>query len=138
MSTIPSVGQTGGYYPPVAGAGKKPSPVADSADVAATDKKTDSVEDQFLDFAKMSVADRIRAQYLGGKGLTEEDLKNMDPKERQKIEDEIREQIKEALKRSTEKKAGGIVNRSEEHTSELQSLMRNIVCRLLLEKKQIQ
>ncbi|MFC3676854.1 hypothetical protein [Ferrovibrio xuzhouensis] len=110
MSTIPSVGQTGGYYPPVAGTGKKPSPVADSADVAATDKKTDSVEDQFLDFAKMSVADRIRAQYLGGKGLTEEDLKNMDPKERQKIEDEIREQIKEALKRSTEKKAGGIVN----------------------------
>src|SRR3546814_4895024 len=26
-------------------------------------------------------------------------------------------------------------NRSEEHTSELQSLMRNLVCRLLLEKK---
>src|SRR3546814_4566648 len=26
--------------------------------------------------------------------------------------------------------------RSEEHTSELQSLMRNLVCRLLLEKKQ--
>src|SRR3546814_5771532 len=29
--------------------------------------------------------------------------------------------------------AGGV--RSEEHTSELQSLMRNLVCRLLLEKK---
>src|SRR3546814_15072233 len=28
-------------------------------------------------------------------------------------------------------------NRSEEHTSELQSLMRNLVCRLLLEKKNI-
>src|SRR3546814_3197521 len=28
-----------------------------------------------------------------------------------------------------------IVIRSEEHTSELQSLMRNLVCRLLLEKK---
>src|SRR3546814_2315458 len=28
------------------------------------------------------------------------------------------------------------IKRSEEHTSELQSLMRNLVCRLLLEKKQ--
>src|SRR3546814_1053022 len=31
--------------------------------------------------------------------------------------------------------ADGLIERSEEHTSELQSLMRNLVCRLLLEKK---
>src|SRR3546814_4175916 len=38
-----------------------------------------------------------------------------------------------ALELNLEPSAGSV--RSEEHTSELQSLMRNLVCRLLLEKK---
>src|SRR3546814_8262320 len=42
------------------------------------------------------------------------------------------ERHKEAISRF-----GSGLKRSEEHTSELQSLMRNIVCRLLLEKKNI-
>ena len=107
--SISSVGSSNpyAYASPYAGGAK---PASKSADLAATDKVQTSPEDAFLNFAKMSPADRMRAQFLAAHGLTEDDLKNMDPKERQKIEDEIREQIKEALKKDTEKKAGGLVN----------------------------
>ena len=114
--SISSVGGSNPYAytpPPYSSGGSKPAsndtglPETGSTD---KDKKASSIEDEFLGFAHMSLADVIRMQYLGSKGLTEDDLKNMDPKDRQKIEDQIREEIEKAVKRETEKKAGGLVN----------------------------
>lgn len=109
--SISSVGGSNpyAYTPPAANTGGT-KPANKDADLAAAGKAQSSPEDEFLNFAKMSPADRMRAQFLAAHGLTEDDLKNMDPKERQKIEDQIREEIEQALKKDTEKKAGGLVN----------------------------
>lgn len=59
-----------------------------------------SRDDLFADlhkWANMSVAEKIRAQYLQNKGLSESDLAAMPPEERQAIEDEIRKAVMQAL-----------------------------------------
>lgn len=56
-----------------------------------------SLIDEFMKWAKMSPAEKIRAMILDNYGLTEEALRNLPPEERQKIEDEITQAIKEKL-----------------------------------------
>ncbi len=56
-----------------------------------------SVADEFMEWSTMSVAEKIRAQILGEKGLTEEDLAAMDADARAAIEAEIKEAIKQQL-----------------------------------------
>ncbi|MCA1441562.1 hypothetical protein I6F07_15310 [Ensifer sp. IC4062] len=56
-----------------------------------------SVADEFLEWSGMSLAEKIRAQYLEAHGLTEESLEAMPPEERAAIEDEIRKAIAESL-----------------------------------------
>ena len=56
-----------------------------------------SVEDQFMDMSKKTLAERIRDQYLDAHGLTEEDLAAMSPEDREAVEAEIREAILEAM-----------------------------------------
>src|SRR5258706_7104617 len=53
---------------------------------------------------------------------------------RSQAEDGIRLQVLKLLVQHAQALLGHVVGRSEEHTSELQSLT-NLVCRLLLEKK---
>jgi len=55
---------------------------------------TKTAKDEFLDYAKMTPAQKMRASMLSKLGVTEEQLKAMDSKERQKIEDKIKEMIK--------------------------------------------
>ncbi|SDA44634.1 hypothetical protein [Sinorhizobium sp. NFACC03] len=56
-----------------------------------------SVSDEFLKRAKMSLAEQIRAQILESLGLSEEDLKAMDPDQRKAVEDEVRQAIERAM-----------------------------------------
>ncbi|HEV7319514.1 MAG TPA: hypothetical protein VGO04_13020 [Ensifer sp.] len=56
-----------------------------------------SVSDEFLKRAKMSLAEQIRAQILESLGLSEEDLKSMDPEQRKAVEEEIRKAIERAM-----------------------------------------
>lgn len=56
-----------------------------------------SVSDEFLKRAKMSLAEQIRAKILEAHGLSEEDLRSMDPKERAPIEEEIRKAVERAM-----------------------------------------
>lgn len=56
-----------------------------------------SVSDDFLKRAKMSLAEQIRAQILESLGLGEEDLKAMDPEQRKAVEDEVRQAIERAM-----------------------------------------
>ncbi|MDK1488905.1 hypothetical protein QN219_02370 [Sinorhizobium sp. 7-81] len=56
-----------------------------------------SVADEFLEWSKMSFAEKIRAQYLEAHGLTEESLRAMPPEGREAIEEEIRKAVAESL-----------------------------------------
>ncbi|MBB4184964.1 hypothetical protein [Sinorhizobium terangae] len=56
-----------------------------------------TVADEFLEWSKMSLAEKIRAQLLEARGLTEESLEAMPADERAAIEDEIRKAIAESL-----------------------------------------
>ncbi|WP_457586443.1 hypothetical protein [Ensifer canadensis] len=57
----------------------------------------DTVGDEFLKRAKMSFAEQIRAQILEAHGISEDELKAMDPEQREAIEDEIRKAIERAM-----------------------------------------
>jgi hypothetical protein len=72
--------------------------------------KPSAAEQAFSDYAKMTPAQKMRAAILGSMGLTEEQLKAMDPKERQKIEDKIRAIIKEKVEQAVEKQTGVAVD----------------------------
>ncbi|MDP9836543.1 hypothetical protein J2T09_001287 [Neorhizobium huautlense] len=58
--------------------------------------RTDA-EQEFGDLANRSLAEILRAKYLEEKNLTEEDLARMPAEQREAIEAEIREAIKQAL-----------------------------------------
>ncbi len=70
----------------------------------------DATEQGFLDYARMSVGERIRDQYLKKAGLTEDSLGQLDAKSRSKIEEEIRDKIREAMTQNGGKDSGSIAN----------------------------
>lgn len=79
---------------------------AQEAEEAAAQAR--QVEKEFLDYAQKSPAERIREAYLKRHGLTEESLAAKDPKEREKIEEEIKQEIKAKLGLDGSKKTGVI------------------------------
>lgn len=64
--------------------------------------------EEFLEFARMNPAERIRAAYLKEKGLTEEDLAAMPKEEREKIEEEIRELIEKKVRKGLPEDVTGL------------------------------
>ena len=66
--------------------------------------------EEFLHYARMSPAERIRDAVLKELGLTEDDLKNMDATARAKAEEAIRNKIKEKISQSTEAQTGVIID----------------------------
>lgn len=56
-----------------------------------------SVSDEFMEWAEMSLAEKIRAQILADKDLTEEDVAAMDADQRGALEKEIAEAIKRQM-----------------------------------------
>jgi len=56
-----------------------------------------SAKDEFLDYAKLTPAQKMRAAMLSKLKVTEEELKAMPRKERQEIEDQIKELIKQQV-----------------------------------------
>lgn len=71
-----------------------------------TAKKADTAVQDFMAYAHMTPAEKMRAAILGSMGLTEDQLKAMDPKERAKVEEKIKELIQQKVEQSTEKKTG--------------------------------
>lgn len=57
-----------------------------------------SAKDKFLDYMKMTPAERMAASILEEMGISKEDLEAMPPEQRKAIEDTIRERIKEKMK----------------------------------------
>ncbi len=62
-----------------------------------------TAEEQFLDFAKKSPAEKIRDALLKSVGTTEEELKSMTPEQRKEIEQKIADKIKEEMQKQTAK-----------------------------------
>ena len=60
----------------------------------------------------MTPAERMHAQMLAQLGLTEDQFKAMSPADQQKIEDKIREMIKQQVANSTDKRTGMITDKS--------------------------
>ncbi|MBD9635156.1 hypothetical protein IB277_02430 [Ensifer sp. ENS07] len=56
-----------------------------------------SVSDELLKEAKKSLVEKIREQVLKAMGLTEADLKEMPPEQRQAAEEEIRKAVERAM-----------------------------------------
>lgn len=77
-----------------------------SKDAASLSRKNDALSDDLHKWATMSFAEKIRAQYLERKGLSESDLAAMPPEERQAIEDEIRKEIMRAMGVGEEAESG--------------------------------
>lgn len=69
-----------------------------------------SAKDEFRDYAKLTPAQKMRAAMLGEMGLTEEQLKAMDPKARQQIEDQIKQRIKAEIENDPKLKPGFLVD----------------------------
>lgn len=57
----------------------------------------DNVEQKFLDYARMSPAERLRANILKSMHLTEDELKAMPPEKQKAVEEKIEQLIKQQL-----------------------------------------
>ena len=64
------------------------------------DASGDTVVKQFMDYAKMSPMERMRAQILKSMGLTEDDLKKMSPEQQKAVEQKIEQMIKQQLQKN--------------------------------------
>ncbi len=65
---------------------------------------------QFLEYANMTPAERMQADMLSQLGLTEDQFKAMTPAEQQKVEDKIRQMIKQQAEQSNDKRTGLITD----------------------------
>ena len=75
------------------------SPTATSV-TNGLDTSSDDVVKQFMDYAKMSPMERMRAQILKSMGLTEDDLKKMSPEQQKAVEQKIEQIIKQQLEKN--------------------------------------
>lgn len=70
------------------------------------EKADSAVEKEFLEYARMTPAEKIRRDILQSMGLKEEDLAGLDPKLREAIENRIKETIKTKVEASQEQQTG--------------------------------
>lgn len=70
----------------------------------------DAVEQEFLDYAQMSPAEKIRYAWLAAHDLSEDDLKSMSAEQRAAVEAAIREEIRKAVAAAVERKSGRLAD----------------------------
>lgn len=63
-----------------------------------------SAKDEFLKFQAMTPAQKMRAMMLAKLGVTEEELKAMSPEDRAKIEQKLKDMIKQQVQNDPDKK----------------------------------
>lgn len=102
LSTLSKIDRT------TATAATKATTTTSASGVSAAPEKT--AKDEFLDYAKLTPAQKMRAAMLARMGLTEEQVKAMSPEERQKIEDKIKQQIKEQVENDPNMKKGSLLD----------------------------
>lgn len=87
---------------------KEAGPAADG--MSAAPAKT--AKDEFLEYQNMTPAQKMRAAMLAKLGVTEEQLKAMSPEDRQKVEQQMKDMIKEQVMgdEKNKEKTGSIVD----------------------------
>ena len=65
---------------------------------------------QFLAYARETPAQQMRDSILHQLGLTEDDLKAMSPQDRAKVEEKIKDLVRQKVEQATEKKTGVLVD----------------------------
>lgn len=86
-------------------------PVTPTSGKPSTPLKVDARE-EFLEYARMSPAERLRAQILEDMELSEDSLAAMDPEARAGVEDEIKRRMLEALTGKADAEPGSLVDMS--------------------------
>ncbi len=69
-----------------------------------------TTQEEFLAYARMGPIERMRANILKEKGLSEDDVAALPQEERLKLEEEIKNEIKEKLKTQARQQRGSVVN----------------------------
>lgn len=69
-----------------------------------------SAEEEFLEIARMSPAERLRMQILESMGTSEDSVASMDPEAREAIEDEISRRMMQALTGKDDAEPGSLVD----------------------------
>jgi hypothetical protein len=87
-----------------------PSPASSPTSTGLATKPANSVEQQFLQYASMTPAQRMQADMLSQLGITEDQFKAMTPAEQQKVEAKIQQMIQKQAQESGEKRAGLITD----------------------------
>lgn len=93
---------------PTAGAGAATSYGSGGGLGAIAGKK--SAKEEFREYAQMTPAEKMRAAALKSLGLTEDDLKAMDPKKRLQVEEQIKELIRQKVEAGGADQKGAIVD----------------------------
>ena len=86
------------------------SSASQSASAGLGTKSTNSVVQQFLEFANMTPAQRLHAEMLSELGLTEDQYKAMSPADQQKVDEKIRDLVKKQADETNNKRAGLITD----------------------------
>ncbi|HWW24447.1 MAG TPA: hypothetical protein VNZ85_00965 [Caulobacter sp.] len=86
---------------------KAADPASDAGVSAAPAK---SAKDEFMGYAKLTPAQKMRAAMLARMGLTEEQVKAMSPEDRKKVEDQIKQQIKQQVENDPNKAKGSLLD----------------------------
>ncbi len=92
------------------GVSSTPTVSASASKSSGPNVKAPSVVQQFLEYANMTPAERMQADMLSQLGLTEDQFKAMTPAEQQKVEDKIRQMIKQQAQESNDKRTGLITD----------------------------
>ncbi|USQ97775.1 hypothetical protein [Caulobacter sp. RL271] len=91
--SISAIGSSSTYSPYAGVSASTSSPVGET-----------SAKDEFLKFQAMTPAQKMRAMMLAKLGVTEEQLKAMSPEERKKIEDKLKDMVKQQVQNDPDKK----------------------------------
>lgn len=65
-----------------------------------------AAQDEFLEFAAKSPAEKMRAMILSSLGITEEELAALPPEEQAKIEEKIKDMLEKKMKENAQKQTG--------------------------------
>jgi TPP-dependent pyruvate/acetoin dehydrogenase alpha subunit len=75
-----------------------------------TESLKPSAKEEFLEYARMSPAERLRAQILEEMKLSEDGIASMEPEARAAVEDEIKRRMMEALTAKDDPEPGSILD----------------------------
>ena len=92
ISSIGSSYAVTGPYQGLTGSSAKPESVS-------------SAREDFLKYAAMTPAEKMRASMLAKLGVTEEELKAMSPEERAKVEQKLKDMIKQEVENNPDGKS---------------------------------